>query len=160
MRKFNFSIPNVGQWDPFPCTPVGQSNGTALTNTSTTALYRIVGDTIECQIYSSFGGTPGGGTGYFLWNLPKVQGGVNSNKMLSTVVNTNCMGQAIILDSGTNTRLGTVGYSAASDAVVVNVESGATAMSVTVPIGLVGGDSVYLHFQLPWKGLRPNRRGR
>lgn len=139
----------AGTWASYTPTLIGQTNGLAFTNITTTGQYRTEGKQVRILIKSAVTGAPGTGTGYFVWSLPPGIT-VDTTAILGGGIQQNVCGTLLVFDTSTGTnRVGVTGYSSISAAIVAFSEASTTPASATVPITLASGDYVNLEVTLP-----------
>lgn len=145
-RKFDES------WTSWSPTFKGQSNSLSYTNSTTTGYWKRIGPGIEFYITTTFTGTPGTGTGYFIWSIPTnmtIDGTAWGSMDLPAI------GQASVYDASATFRLGIVIWSNAPAAIAIISDNQSTLMSPSVPVTFTTNDRLVVHGWMPisgWKG--------
>jgi hypothetical protein len=131
----------------------GFNNGSTYTNQTTTGHWRRNGDYMEGTISADFTGTPGTGTGVFVFMLP-ASTVVDTAKMTNTAgAAANVVGAGLFFDGSTGTYyVGTVGYAPAASGgagLTVQIHGQTSGASPSVPVTVDGSDFLSFNFALP-----------
>ena len=149
----------VTNWVSYTPTLFGDLNGLTYTNNTTTGRWRRIGDSAELEIYTTFSGLPGTGTGLLSWSLPF---SIDTNKIVASVGNFT-LGLAQYEDSGTGFYDARVRYrNATSVFVSTKMVSGTiifeqdNSVTPSVPVTIANNDKIIMRFKVPVAGWSSN----
>jgi C1q domain len=161
-KSVNGSGVFVSDWQSYTPTLTGATNGLAYTNSTTTGVWRRVGDQAEYRIKSQFTGLPATGTGLFKWSLPSGHV-IDTNKLVKADTENYTDGISSYVDAGTGIFPGRVRYNdTASVTHSVSLANGTitqmndVGQTPTSPATIASGDTITLNFKFPIVGWSSN----
>lgn len=144
----------ITEWATYSCNLIGGTNGSTFTNQTTTCKSRRTGDTLELDIYTTFTGTPGTGTGDFRWTIPSGLS-IDTAKMSNTGNNAT-LGSFSYTDSGTNFKMAAIPvYGATTNIGAMADGASASAINTSSPITWTTNDNIKIVARVPitgWSG--------
>ena len=148
--KFALGTP-ITDMATYTCVLRGSSNGSTFSNQTTTCKYRRVGDIAELDIYTTFSGTPGTGTGDFRWTIPSGLT-IDTTKMVNTG-NNSTLGSFSYTDSGTAFYMAAIPtYGSTTDIGAMANGASASAINTTSPITWTTNDNLKIQAKVPILG--------
>jgi len=144
-QVLRIGAPFVG-WTSFPIALQGNTNSVAFTNQTTTAFAKCEGSTLKVIGNTLFSGTPGGGTGYYKYQLP-AGWTIDTTKVGSSVSGDQSLGSASVRDSGTQFYRGVVRFGASTNVNILANDS--SEASASVPMTWAVNDTLGFEFTVP-----------
>jgi hypothetical protein len=153
-QVFRVGAPGL-EWTAFTGAMKGATNGLAFTNATTTGFYKCEGPTLHVMMQTNYTGTPGTGTGNFVWDLPSGFT-IDTTKITTTTAYAALQGYAVFYDDSSLQRYdGSVQYFSPTQVAVLANAASTSAWSLSTPVTVAINDRAHFLFQIPVTASSP-----